>query len=148
MNWDADAAIGDDAAHDTVDGERMTRLAAAPLLTTTTTRVVSVLGVEPWTRVEHTFSFDKLMDDIYNVVMQYYDANRNIEAFDGVTKEQGLINLLSLPGDQFNVVFNGGLTLTPTVSLQAKISSGNMLRKSWRPPLPPPPPPHLLINSR
>mmetsp|Transcript_12895 Transcript_12895/g.16480 ORF Transcript_12895/g.16480 Transcript_12895/m.16480 type:complete len:280 (+) Transcript_12895:261-1100(+) len=81
--------------------ESDTRLAAASLLTTTTTRVVSVLGVE------HTFSFDKLMDDIYNVVMQYYDANRNIEAFDGVTKEQGLIKLLSLPGDQFNVVFNG-----------------------------------------
>jgi len=81
--------------------ESDTRLAAASLLTTITTRVVSVLGVE------HTFSFDKLMDDIYNVVMQYYDANRNIEAFDGVTKEQGLIKLLSLPGDQFNVVFNG-----------------------------------------
>jgi hypothetical protein len=70
-------------------------------LTTTSTRVVSVLGVQ------HTFSFDTSMDKIYNAVVQYYDANRNIEAFDGITKEQGLVKLLSLPGDQFNEVFDG-----------------------------------------
>lgn len=81
--------------------ECKTRLNALYSLTTTTTRVVSVLGVQ------HTFSFDTSMDKIYNAVVQYYDANRNIEAFDGITKEQGLVKLLSLPGDQFNEVFDG-----------------------------------------
>ena len=81
--------------------ECKTRLNALYSLTTTSTRVVSVLGVQ------HTFSFDTSMDKIYNAVVQYYDANRNIEAFDGITKEQGLVKLLSLPGDQFNEVFDG-----------------------------------------
>jgi len=66
------------------------------------TRIVVVSGVE------HTFDFDWLCDNIYNTVMQYYDdAHRDNEAFAGVTKLQALVNLLSLPIDQFNDIFDG-----------------------------------------
>lgn len=65
------------------------------------TRIVVLSGEE------HAFDFDWLRDNIYNTVMQYYDAHRDIEAFAGITKEQGLVNLLSLPIDQFNDTFDG-----------------------------------------
>ena len=77
--------------------------AALASVTTATTRIVYVLGIE------HTFQFDELMEEIYNVVVRYCDVmhNRNIEGFDGITKEQGMVRLLSLSDDQFNDTFNG-----------------------------------------
>lgn len=67
----------------------------------TYTRIVLISGVE------HTFEYNQLSDKIHKAVVQYYDAHRDIEAFAGITKEQGLVNLLSLPIDQFNDTFDG-----------------------------------------
>jgi hypothetical protein len=67
----------------------------------TYTRIVLISGVQ------HTFYFSQLHDKILNVPAQYYDAHRDNEAFAGVTKEQALVNLLSLPNDQFNDIFDG-----------------------------------------
>ncbi len=64
-------------------------------------RIVMVSGVQ------HKFVFNSLSDKILNVSAQYYDAHRDNEAFADVTKEQGLVNLLSLPIDQFNDTFDG-----------------------------------------
>ncbi len=64
-------------------------------------RLVTLSGVQ------HTFYFSQLHDKILNVPAQYYDAHRDNEAFAGVTKEQALVNLLSLPNDQFNDIFDG-----------------------------------------
>eukprot|EP00986_Skeletonema_menzelii_P014638 scaffold9860_cov145-Skeletonema_menzelii.AAC.6 len=90
-------------------GECKKRLSAV-----TYTRIVSLLGVE------HTFQYDWLSDTIHKAAVQYYDANRHIEAFADDTKEQGLVNLLSLPIDQFNNAFDGRFDINAVGFVESK----------------------------
>ena len=90
-------------------GECKKRLSAV-----TYTRIVSLLGVE------HTFQYDRLSDTIHKAAVQYYDANRHIEAFADDTKEQGLVNLLSLPIDQFNNAFDGRFDINAVGFVESK----------------------------
>ena len=97
-----------DISADAVEGkakyvltESTENAAAASSLTIVHIRTIFIMGVE------HTFQFNKSMEEIYNAVVQYYEVNRNIEALDGVAKAQGLVQLLSLPNDVFNNTFDG-----------------------------------------
>eukprot|EP00985_Skeletonema_marinoi_P002085 scaffold844_cov121-Skeletonema_marinoi.AAC.2 len=90
-------------------GECKKRLSAV-----TYTRIVPISGVE------HTFQYDPLSDTIHKAVVQYYDAHRHIEAFADVTKEQGLVNLLILPNDQFNNAFDGRFDINAVGFVESK----------------------------
>lgn len=97
-----------DISADAVEGkakygltESTENAAAASSLTITITRTIFIMGVE------HTFQFNESMEEIVNAVEQYYEVNRNIEAFRGISKAQGLVQLLSLPNDVFDNTFDG-----------------------------------------
>ena len=90
-------------------GECKKRLSAV-----TYTRIVPISGVE------HTFQYDSLSDTIHKAAVQYYDAHRHIEAFADVTKEQGLVNLLILPNDQFNNAFDGRFDINAVGFVESK----------------------------
>eukprot|EP00986_Skeletonema_menzelii_P018669 scaffold26676_cov146-Skeletonema_menzelii.AAC.5 len=57
-------------------GECKKRLSAV-----TYTRIVPLLGVE------HTSQYDRLSDAIHKAAVQYYEANRHIEAFAEIDDE-------------------------------------------------------------
>ena len=83
--------------------------------------------------VDYTFQFNESMEEIYNAVVQYYEVNRNIEAFRGISKEQGLVKLLSLPNDVFNNTFNGLFDIHATSFVANKsyvLEYANKLRAS------------------
>ena len=110
-----------DISADAVEGkakygltESTENAAAASSLTITNTRTISIMGVD------YTFQFNESMEDIYKAVVQYYEVNRDIEAFRGISKAQGLVKLLSLPTDQFNNTFNGLFDINATSFVASK----------------------------
>ena len=91
--------------------ESTERINAASSLTIVNTRTVSIMGVE------HTFQFNQSMEEIFNAVV----LHRDVEALDGVAKAQGMIQLLSLPLDQFSNSFDGLFDINAPSFVASKI---------------------------